>query len=88
MKIDNRATAKIVSKNSPKQCLQNRSRPVLRDGDRPWPAGLLVGVTGFEPMASSSRTKRATKLRHTPMVLRKSTACLRWDQSGYAISAE
>ncbi len=27
----------------------------------------LVGVTGFEPAASSSRTKRATKLRHTPV---------------------
>jgi hypothetical protein len=27
----------------------------------------LVGVTGFEPAASSSRTKRATKLRHTPI---------------------
>src|SRR3712207_689184 len=26
----------------------------------------LVGVTGFEPTTSSSRTKRATKLRHTP----------------------
>ena len=26
----------------------------------------LVGVAGFEPTASSSRTKRATKLRHTP----------------------
>src|SRR3712207_4262307 len=26
-----------------------------------------VGVTGFEPATSSSRTKRATKLRHTPM---------------------
>jgi hypothetical protein len=25
-----------------------------------------VGVAGFEPTASSSRTKRATKLRHTP----------------------
>ena len=29
-------------------------------------ANVLVGVTGFEPAASSSRTKRATKLRHTP----------------------
>ena len=29
---------------------------------------LLVGVTGFEPAASSSRTTRATKLRHTPWV--------------------
>ena len=27
---------------------------------------LTVGVTGFEPAASSSRTTRATKLRHTP----------------------
>ena len=27
---------------------------------------LLVGVGGFEPPASSSRTKRATKLRYTP----------------------
>ena|GEM_PF-5074879 len=27
----------------------------------------LVGVTGFEPAASSSRTTRATKLRHTPL---------------------
>ncbi len=27
---------------------------------------LVVGVTGFEPAASSSRTTRATKLRHTP----------------------
>ena len=27
---------------------------------------LVVGVTGFEPATSSSRTKRATKLRYTP----------------------
>jgi hypothetical protein len=27
---------------------------------------LMVGVTGFEPATSSSRTTRATKLRHTP----------------------
>jgi hypothetical protein len=26
----------------------------------------LVGVTGFEPATSASRTLRATKLRHTP----------------------
>ena len=30
----------------------------------------LVGVTGFEPATSSSRTMRATKLRHTPMARR------------------
>jgi hypothetical protein len=28
--------------------------------------GKLVGATGFEPATSSSRTKRATKLRHAP----------------------
>jgi site-specific DNA recombinase len=28
---------------------------------------LLVGMAGFEPTTSSSRTKRATKLRHIPM---------------------
>lgn len=33
----------------------------------------MVGVTGFEPAASSSRTKRATKLRHTPMALKASS---------------
>ena len=27
---------------------------------------ILVGVTGFEPAASWSRTKRTTKLCHTP----------------------
>lgn len=27
----------------------------------------MVGVTGFEPATSSSRTTRATKLRYTPI---------------------
>ena len=27
----------------------------------------MVGVAGFEPAASWSRTKRDTKLRHTPL---------------------
>ena len=27
----------------------------------------MVGVSGFEPEASWSRTKRDTKLRHTPL---------------------
>ena len=31
------------------------------------PALCLVGVTGFEPAASWSRTKRSTKLSHTPI---------------------
>ena len=29
----------------------------------------MVGVAGFEPTTSSSRTTRATKLRYTPKVL-------------------
>ncbi|GAA1344228.1 hypothetical protein GCM10009611_19050 [Arthrobacter roseus] len=33
----------------------------------------LVGVTGFEPATSSSRTTRATKLRHTPIAAHKAT---------------
>ena len=28
----------------------------------------MVGVSGFEPEVSWTRTKRDTKLRHTPMV--------------------
>ena len=31
------------------------------------PGLLIVGVAGFEPTTSSSRTKHATKLRHTPV---------------------
>ena len=30
-------------------------------------AHAMVGVSGFEPEASWTRTKRDTKLRHTPM---------------------
>ena len=29
----------------------------------------LVGVSGFEPEASWTRTKRDTKLRHTPLTM-------------------
>ena len=29
----------------------------------------MVGVTGFEPATSASRTLRATKLRYTPFLL-------------------
>ena len=32
-----------------------------------FPKGILVGVTGFEPAASWSRTKRSTELSHTPL---------------------
>ena len=37
--------------------------PLIYNGFK---AFFMVGVTGFEPMASWSRTKRDTKLRHTP----------------------
>ena len=35
----------------------------------------VVGVTGFEPAASWSRTKRTTKLCHTPRPNHYSTVC-------------
>src|SRR5699024_4523752 len=45
-----------------------------RAGDRYSILGpsLVVGVTGFEPATLPSRTARATKLRHTPVMPRRS----------------
>ena len=43
-------------------CLCNKKKENYHNGNLLF----LVGVTGFEPMASWSRTKRDTKLRHTP----------------------
>ena len=34
----------------------------------------FVGVAGFEPTTSSSRTKRATGLRYTPILIAESAA--------------
>jgi site-specific DNA recombinase len=49
---------------------QNPASPgVMRGSD----VNHLVGVTGFEPATSSSRTKHATKLRHTPVTVEKSS---------------
>jgi hypothetical protein len=44
-------------------CRTEPERPVPHQEK---PAAELVGVAGFEPAASSSRTKRAAKLRYTP----------------------
>ena len=41
-----------------------------------------VGVAGFEPTTSSSRTKRATKLRHTPMKPGQDSGLGGWDETG------
>lgn len=66
-------------KNSPKMARNPRNAGVpsgVTGLDHPNLAALsdpsssktsLVGVAGFEPTTSSSRTKRATKLRHTPL---------------------
>ncbi len=43
---------------------------------------LCVGVAGFEPTTSSSRTKRATKLRYTPMERVESMGVGVWSQNG------
>ena len=51
------------SQNSPSEkVLKTQKNPVEIDRFQPD----LVGVSGFEPEASWSRTKRETKLRHTP----------------------
>ncbi len=44
----------------------DRKNPRLVEQDEGSNLLTLVGVAGFEPTTSSSRTKRATKLRHTP----------------------
>jgi site-specific DNA recombinase len=44
-----------------------RKNPSPQSEDQGSNVLLLVGLTGFEPAASSSRTKRATKLRHSPI---------------------
>jgi hypothetical protein len=56
--------AQDLHKNGPSWWLAQKEAGHLTPGDL-----LLqrVGVTGFEPATSSSRTKRATKLRHTPV---------------------
>ena len=43
----------------------------------------LVGVTGFEPATSSSRTTRATKLRHTPRLSSCATDAIGSDTKPY-----
>ena len=49
---------------------------------------LVVGVAGFEPTTSSSRTKRATKLRHTPCAAGDSIASThRGEEIGLAESS-
>jgi hypothetical protein len=48
--------------------------PELDDQSEPSTRLYAVGVAGFEPTTSSSRTKHATKLRHTP---RKATTAYR-----------
>lgn len=45
---------------------RGKAKPALAAFRSSEPAFHDVGVTGFEPATSSSRTKRATKLRHTP----------------------
>src|SRR5258708_10259609 len=46
--------------------LTRKKAPTRCTGEGLSPAITRVGVAGFEPTTSSSRTKHATKLRHTP----------------------
>src|SRR4051795_3645686 len=66
----------VFSQISPKTPWETVKGQSLIRGNRPWPAATLVGVAGFEPTTSSSRTKRAAKLRYTPVADRSSlNAC-------------
>jgi hypothetical protein len=56
------ATVKLTKKTYRVRC-SNRHSLLAKPATRLF----VVGVAGFEPTASSSRTKRATKLRHTPL---------------------
>ena len=47
-------------------CCTYRMKPLVENLNVALTRHFTVGVTGFEPATSSSRTKRATKLRHTP----------------------
>ena len=42
------------------------SRKIYEKMGKPYKDLPMVGVSGFEPEASWTRTKRDTKLRHTP----------------------
>jgi hypothetical protein len=46
---------------------QNHANPRRLSFPGEWYYVILVGMRGFEPPASSSRTTRATKLRHIPI---------------------
>ena len=65
---------------------RNHRAPGQQDADRElvW----WVGLTGFEPAASSSRTRRATKLRHSPNAFGSLPEPVEWfDQRPAAPSA-
>ena len=50
--------------------LSNPDTNQKKNEDRPYgQSSFLVGVSGFEPEASWTRTKRDTKLRHTPITM-------------------
>ena len=46
--------------------------------------GPIVGVTGIEPMTSPTRTERATKLRHTPIMVQSCENTSDYGIIGYA----
>lgn len=57
-----RSTQPLVAVDHPQQ----KKTPTRMTSQGLSPASTRVGVAGFEPTTSSSRTKHATKLRHTP----------------------
>ena len=50
-----------------REVIPGRLAGTQKEGLRKETLFCLVGMTGFEPATSSSRTKRATKLRYIPI---------------------
>ena len=58
--FDNACKNAALSKQKQKKALRNISQDFFG-------IATVIGVTGFEPAASWSRTKHSTKLSHTPI---------------------
>ena len=60
---------KVLEGSGVDRCHPSESRQNKNPAATQAVAGFLVGVAGFEPAASWTRTMRDTKLRHTPIAL-------------------
>ncbi len=59
------AAGKSAAQMPPSKTQKPQPKPGFLFADR---AKVTIGVAGFEPTTSASRTQRATKLRYTPKI--------------------